>query len=215
MDKPKRIVPIIILSHALFYCIFIIPIYVFSSASPEELASAIEIEAPVLKTFLNYPGAFGFPYTVIFTIVLRIVCYGSLLIAFIGLILLAIFYRLLQGYKKVLSTNTYKNQLMLFKALAIQLIDAVIFIVVPFIIVGFCASSRYRYSSYETLAAIFSICFHGIVDIMALIYFIKPYRQFVMKMVKTIFNEIRTNMRVMDTLVINTRVADAEGRYPP
>lgn len=187
--------PLFIIAHLLAYSVIIIPIYILTLNTEEDLALALDVEAPILKPFINYHGVFGIPYTVLFTVLLRIVCGAVLVSGTIGLILLYIYYQMLKEYKKTFSTTTYKNQLMLFKALAIQLIDAFIFIIIPFAIVGFCASSRFKYSSYEALVALFFTCFHGIVDILALIYFIKSYRQFIFKLIKAIMKEIMTSLK--------------------
>uniref|UniRef100_A0A914E670 Uncharacterized protein n=1 Tax=Acrobeloides nanus TaxID=290746 RepID=A0A914E670_9BILA len=67
---------------------------------------------------------------------------------------------------------------MLFAALICQTMNLIIFLFIPVSIATIVIANRYKYSSYVALFGICAISMHGLADIMAIIYFIKPYRKF-------------------------------------
>lgn len=48
------------------------------------------------------------------------------------------------------------------------------------------------------MASLFFMCFHGIIDIIALIYFVKPYREYGIEILRNIVKMIRKNIRVSE-----------------
>jgi hypothetical protein len=56
--------------------------------------------------------------------------------------------------------------------------NLIIFLFIPVAIAMIVIANRYKYSSYVALFGICAISMHGLADIVAIIYFIKPYREF-------------------------------------
>ena len=72
----------------------------------------------------------------------------------------------------------------------------IIFLFIPGIVLLIMASSRYKYSSYTALFAICCISLHGIADVVATVYFIKPYREFFSRILGIISQKMSLSQNV-------------------
>ena len=86
-----------------------------------------------------------------------------------------------------MSSQTYKNYSILVRAQTVQIFSITIFLLIPYLIHFFLHMSQANNASMIALLMYFPRSYHLLVEILALFYFVKPYREFFWKFRHTLF----------------------------
>uniref|UniRef100_A0AC35FEG8 Uncharacterized protein n=1 Tax=Panagrolaimus sp. PS1159 TaxID=55785 RepID=A0AC35FEG8_9BILA len=110
-----------------------------------------------------------------------------------------------------MSSGTYELQKVLFKTLYIQICFISIILIAPLIISLMLASFGIRWVSTFALYAFMLISVHPFADFITMIYFIKPYRVFVIGLIKSILRKmgIKINTQIMPTAIVSTSMGNS------
>lgn len=110
---------------------------------------------------------------------------------------------------KNLSSSTFAMQLMLYKAIGMQKIVVVVFLVVPLTLLVFFFLAGPALGSLYSLWVLNLFGFHTMVDSAVVVYYIKPYKLYVKELWKRFYNglnklagrKVDTNLSQMFTVV--------------
>jgi hypothetical protein len=159
--------------------------------------SVIEVQPIMAQIFLLEPTTAGFSWHKGKHILLTgCITYVMIVIAFVTLLTILV-YRFLNQMKNLraqLTLPTYKLQIMLFKTLMVQLGIIVITILIPYVTLLIMFCTGYKYGSIYASLALFPMTIHTIGNTISMIYFIKPYRRFIMETLTRTFGNIQHNM---------------------
>jgi hypothetical protein len=139
---------------------------------------------PFMDQFFN-EVVFGYDTTLNPTIMAFLYSsFGLIVIIIIGAILLHFIYNfLIEHQRKKWSDTTYKLQLKLYKVLMLEICLAFIFFLIPLFIVALLLILQVRYSSFICMYLLWFITLHTIVESFLVVLYIKPYREYVKKLV--------------------------------
>uniref|UniRef100_A0A914DVU3 Uncharacterized protein n=1 Tax=Acrobeloides nanus TaxID=290746 RepID=A0A914DVU3_9BILA len=154
-----------------------------------DIVQAILNECPVLEIFIDFPGFFGVPFSKVESIVMLVMAGFILGWGVISIFCSIFYYKSLKQWKETVTSSTYKLQRMLFFALVAQTVNNWIFAILPLATAFIWSAERHIYSSYATMLGIFISSFHTIADIVATLYFIRPYRACIMKFIRRLFTK--------------------------
>uniref|UniRef100_A0A914PUY5 Uncharacterized protein n=1 Tax=Panagrolaimus davidi TaxID=227884 RepID=A0A914PUY5_9BILA len=190
------------------------PLY-YNSRDTKLLQASIASQNPeVGALFFREPSMFGYDpalnqnQSVTFMGVLIL---ALLILLFAIVILYFNFVRILYKNKNQLSDATYKLQKLLFKALYLQMLLAVILLIIP---IGVCltlAMFGFKWISKFSLFVFMVISTHAIADFAILAYFIKPYRIFILGLFKAFLGKIgfKFNSATLTPILISTQVTSS------
>ncbi|KAI1702994.1 serpentine type 7TM GPCR chemoreceptor sri domain-containing protein [Ditylenchus destructor] len=94
--------------------------------------------------------------------------------------------------KDFMNDKTYHNYLVVVHAKSVQICSVSLFLFIPFLIQFIVFSARLRHASLIALLAHFPASYHLFVEIIALFYFVRPYREFFMKTMGKIRMKVTT-----------------------
>uniref|UniRef100_A0A7E4WC72 G_PROTEIN_RECEP_F1_2 domain-containing protein n=1 Tax=Panagrellus redivivus TaxID=6233 RepID=A0A7E4WC72_PANRE len=166
-------------------CLLLVALFLPLSLSfslETDLKDSLTSKYPVLKRIFElHPSMIGYDTSV----VEYSTAYGvlTLIVLFIVVVLVIVLYlnfiRILKRNKTHLSAGTYKLQLMLFKALFIQMLLAGVLLIFPITLCFILALLGFRWISSFALIAIFILGTHAFFDFIVLCYYVKAYRTYV------------------------------------
>ena len=181
------------------------PLLYYSINSSVLHASIASQNPSVGALFVREPSMFGYDSTltknqnIVFTFLLI----GVLLILLIAVILMYFNYiRILYRNKNHLSAATYKLQKLLFKAVYIQMVLAVILLIVPITTSLILTMFGFKWVSKFSLFAFMILSTHAIADFTVLTLFIKPYRVFIIGLIKSSLMKIGFKFKPPTTVTV-------------
>uniref|UniRef100_A0A914YH69 Uncharacterized protein n=1 Tax=Panagrolaimus superbus TaxID=310955 RepID=A0A914YH69_9BILA len=98
--------------------------------------------------------------------------------------LIPAFYFKLKEFKKGLSQKNQNLHIMLLKALLAQGIALFVFVYLPLIILSSAFVYPYKAASYLSSYSVFAVMQHTLFDILVQFWFIRPYRDFLLRNIK-------------------------------
>uniref|UniRef100_A0A7E4V1G6 G_PROTEIN_RECEP_F1_2 domain-containing protein n=1 Tax=Panagrellus redivivus TaxID=6233 RepID=A0A7E4V1G6_PANRE len=169
-------------------------------------------EFPVLKEiFEKHPSIFGYEATdnLIKYIIIITSCLISLSISIVFLYLN--FLRILRKNKQHLSSGTYNMQLMLMKALFIQIAIFGLLLVLPITSAYTLTLFGFKQMPVFSLIAIAILGTHAFVDFCVLSYFVRSYREYI----KSLVNKVKKKLGLKVKEVVLTQVAPSTSSDMP
>lgn len=185
---PKRILYLFAIVHLVIYSM-VSTIFILVPHDASEIDQIIYNEAPVLKPLLDYAGLVAVQFCVPLRVFLRIISVLCFIFPIEVLLFLFGMYKYLHRSRKRFSAKTYALQIMLIKALTVQMINLSVFILFPIGITTLLTSFRLKYTAYLALFFLFLVSFNGIADMVAILVFIKPYQKYVLELVNIDFKK--------------------------
>ncbi|KAE9546885.1 hypothetical protein FO519_009902 [Halicephalobus sp. NKZ332] len=188
-------------------CGAIIPISLFY-VDREVLRESITSKYPFMDFFFeNEPSIFGYDpalnnqLSVLYAFLILIFLIGIIIFAFL---MYLNFIRLMKKNKHTVSQITHQMQMILFKTLFVQLLLVLVFLLIPLLLALFFTAFGIRWTSFLTLVGIMFCSFHPLADFVALIYFIKPYRIFVLNIFRKPNNGMQPQNFIASTSAVST-----------
>jgi hypothetical protein len=89
--------------------------------------------------------------------------------------------------KSFMSASTYKSHSILFRAITVQIIASLVMLDIPFLIQYFLYLMEFENGSIWSIIFFFLTSYHLLCEILALAYFVKPYRDYIRRKVGRIF----------------------------
>ena len=112
-----------------------------------------------------------------------------------------------QSYKlrKTLAAEASELNRMLFKALLIQMFVIAVGWVIPFVIMIEVVIFKIRYASFIAQICLFFLMVYPIMEVIVLLYVVKPYREFILKIIHEMLVKLRlkTSSEIEPILFIN------------
>uniref|UniRef100_A0AC34GJ02 Uncharacterized protein n=1 Tax=Panagrolaimus sp. ES5 TaxID=591445 RepID=A0AC34GJ02_9BILA len=99
--------------------------------------------------------------------------------------LIPAFYRKLREFKKGLSEKNQKLHVMLLKALLAQGITLFLCVYLPLIVLSSAFVFPYKAASYLSSYSVFVVMQHTLFDILVQFWFIRPYRNYILRNIRT------------------------------
>ncbi|KAE9549546.1 hypothetical protein FO519_007246 [Halicephalobus sp. NKZ332] len=165
-------------------CGLCIPLWIFKP-DPDQLKNTIISQAKYMNFLYDkYPNIFGFSPEMNGgdSITFMGVLIGVFLSLIISIIFLYLnFLRILKKNKNLLSVNTYRMQITLFRTLCVQIALAVFLLIVPITSCLTLAIFNVKWVSKFSLFMFMVTSTHAFADFAILVYFIKPYRIFLLQ----------------------------------
>jgi hypothetical protein len=147
-------------------CIFIYYVIDFSNSPDQQLEYVLCTERTTITIL--------FPYYWVLLIILAFV---------FGLaVILSLYYKLVNNNSSIKSTK--KLQLMLFKALVIQIVVIYTFVLIPILGIAFLHIFEVEDGANASMMCVAFMSFCELADYFVIVYFIKPYRTAFLKMVR-------------------------------
>ncbi|KAI1702023.1 serpentine type 7TM GPCR chemoreceptor sri domain-containing protein [Ditylenchus destructor] len=109
-----------------------------------------------------------------------------------GFSIYLIFLRQAFRVKDFMNEITYHNYLIVVHAKSVQICSVSLFLFIPFLVQFIVLSAKLRHASLIALLAHFPASYHLFVEIIALFYFVRPYREFFMKTMGQIRSTVTT-----------------------
>lgn len=200
---------------------FLVPciIWLFNTFDHEKIRANIIIDEPIMtEVFQLEPSSGGCDWDQCHILILSgIIIYASLTVIFI-IAIPALLYNYIKEIKLVtskhrLSSNTINIFNMLTKVILIQLGMVFGSLVIPFIFGEIMFFTHDRNGSLYAQFIFFPVGTHTVLECLSLVILIKPYRRFVMKILKCIFHlkkfpsEVNTMTAYNVTVYnVNTRI---------
>ncbi|KAE9554946.1 hypothetical protein FO519_001843 [Halicephalobus sp. NKZ332] len=171
-----------ILCEALVLCLILIdPVRV------EDMQEAFKDEISALRTIFElHPFTAGYHPSLsngLIDWLLLIAAVAAYIFPPLLILLCGFYYWRLIYIRKRIAISSYKLHKMLFKALFAQTSTVVIFVFIPFEIITLLIIFQVKEGSLYTSELLVFCNFHLFVDIMSQFYFIKPYRNFLLKII--------------------------------
>uniref|UniRef100_A0A914ENY4 7TM GPCR serpentine receptor class x (Srx) domain-containing protein n=1 Tax=Acrobeloides nanus TaxID=290746 RepID=A0A914ENY4_9BILA len=123
-----------------------------------------------------------------YLLIIGIIDYGLTMVMFtcVLIILTAFFVYKMKRLKSIMIPSTFKLQVMLFKTLVVQTVLILITIAFPVLVIDFMLVAKFQNGSFYAQIAIFPLCIHALADTTTILYFIRPYRKYVVQMFKKV-----------------------------
>lgn len=154
-----------------------------------EILSQFKTQLPELKQYANELSIYCFensPRTQLFSLSIGCVILGFFVL---GNSCFAHFYYVLRKTKKLSYDRTVKLQIMLFKALGVQLLVGYVFLLFPVVVIYFGFYFQHKNMAFVSSICLMFMCVHGIADYLTMVVFIAPYRRALFKKVMVLFGK--------------------------
>uniref|UniRef100_A0A7E4VVM7 Serpentine Receptor, class H n=1 Tax=Panagrellus redivivus TaxID=6233 RepID=A0A7E4VVM7_PANRE len=172
-------------------CILLIP---NNNLSPEIMNAKFINDIPAMAPFIkSHPSFIGYHPDVtnnIETIITFSLTVNALL-PFVVIITSIVFYYIMKRLKRMVSQHTYAVHIMLLRSLFVQLSMQLIFIIIPIILCSLTLKIEAAWGSYVTTPSLTFASTHLFLEAIGIIYFVKPYRRYFSKTIRTLRRRVQ------------------------
>uniref|UniRef100_A0A1I7RV43 G protein-coupled receptor n=2 Tax=Bursaphelenchus xylophilus TaxID=6326 RepID=A0A1I7RV43_BURXY len=142
------------------------------------------MRVPHLKFLANttlYACVEYLPNTRLYCYLTALVCIFFICLEFIAF---AVLYREVHRNSAKLSLQTHRMQLVLLRAVAFQLLNYFVIVILPVVLSTIAFGVQFKYTEELTTLTETCLTLHGIIDYVCILYFITPYRRAVGRLVR-------------------------------